>query len=515
MVRTRIATAVIVTRGDDDDLEVLLVQRSPELRFFGGFHAFPGGVIDPADHDSEADRDDDEAHRRCALRELYEEVGYWPAALGPVDETLRRGLLERDSAKACRDFRARSDAAPALLADLRAIARLTTPRFAPVLYRTLFLHLAAPESFEPRIVPGELVAGGFVRPREVLERWRRGELLVAPPVLFMIEHLAELGLARFTEEMPAIAKGLEDGKLHPIRNVPGVIMAPLDTNTLPPATTTNAYIVGTSRLYVVDPAPDDPGEFQRLFDLLDELVDRGADVVGILLTHHHHDHVGAAEQTSHRYDAPVLASRETFDLLDARPGGALQVENSRILQDGTRLPLGVAPDGSPNWTLTVHHTPGHAPGHLAFRESRYGAVIAGDLVSTVSTIVIDPPEGHLATYLASLEAMRGLMGGAGVLHPAHGPVASDGTRLLERYLVHRQRREDALVAALDDGVETVPELVVRVYADVHERMHGVAARTLIAGLEKLEEEGRAVRRPDGIWHSVNDATSGTSSASSP
>ena len=503
MGKTRIATAALVTRGMGQDVRVLVVRRNPVLRFFGGYWAFPGGGVDGADHDGEPDVD--LAHSRCALRELFEEVGLLDPRLEGAAE-LRPGLMERDSAVASAAFRVHLDAVPDVLGTVHPFARLTTPPFAPVLYRTRFVHLdadavMAPE-WEPTIVEGELVDGAFWKPQELLESWSRGERLVAPPVVFMLEHLAELGLERFLEEMPKLAASLEAGKLHPIRNVPGIIMAPLDTETLPPATTTNCYLVGEDRFFAVDPAPVDPSEQQRLFDLIDDRIsghDRPGssnakrDFVGVILTHHHPDHVGAADATAERYDVPILAHPETLSRLD------LQALNIRPLEDGVVLPLGTAPDGSPDWKLTAHHTPGHAPGHLVFTESRYGALIAGDLVSTVSTIVIDPPEGNMTEYLSSLEQTAELLGEGAVLHPSHGPVASDGRVVLKRYIEHRQRREDSLVAALGDGITDEVSLVARVYADVDERLFPIAARSLRAGLEKLGAEGTAVETAPGKW----------------
>jgi len=494
----RIATAAVVTRDGPSGPEVLVVRRSPSLRFFGGYWAFPGGVVDDADHDGDPDGDD--AHRRCALRELFEEVGLRAAGTADAPLALRKRLLDRETeAAAAAEFRRGLDrGGAAAIAPATPFARLTTPPFAPVLYRTRFVHIEAPAEFSPHVIEGELVDAAFRGPAELLGEWLRGEHLIAPPVIFMLEHLAELGLDRFLGEMPAAAESLEAGRLHPIRNVPGVIMAPLDTPTIPPATTTNAYVVGEQRLYVVDPAPEDPAEIARLEALLDERSAGGAEVAGVLLTHHHPDHVGGVERIANRYEVPVLAHAETLERLAARRRG-LDVPGARPLGDGVRIPLGVAPDGSEGWELEALHTPGHAPGHLVFRDSRYGALLAGDLVSTVSTIVIDPPEGHLATYLASLERVRDLLGPDDVVHPAHGPVASSGRRVLERYIEHRARREHSLVKALADGLEGEDEILRRVYADVDERMLPIAARSLRAGLEKLAEEGRAEERAAGLW----------------
>lgn len=503
MGKTRIATAALVTRGTGHGVEVLCVRRNPALRFFGGYWAFPGGGVDAADHDG--DEDHDVAHQRCALRELFEEVGLLDARVVGA-AALRPGLLLRDSGPASQEFRGHLDGARDVPGTVVPFARLTTPPFAPVMYRTRFVHVAlesvdlgerSAAEWEPEVIEGELVDGSFWRPADLLDSWTRGERLVAPPVVFMLEHLAELGLERFLEEMPRLAESLEAGKLHPIRNVPGIIMAPLATETLPPATTTNCYLVGEERFFAVDPAPVDEVEQARLFELIDERMagdgKASRDFVGVLLTHHHPDHVGAAEATARRYDVPVLAHADTFARLD------LAVENTRPLEDGVVLPLGTAPDGRPGWELMAHHTPGHAPGHLVFTESRYGAMIAGDLVSTVSTIVIDPPEGHLGQYIESLERAADLLGDSAVLHPSHGPVASDGRTLLRRYLEHRERREESLVKALRDGVSKETDLVARVYADVDERLFPIAARSLRAGLEKLRDEGSAEEVGDGSW----------------
>ena len=125
---------------------------------------------------------------------------------------------------------------------------------------------------------------------------------------------------------------------------------------------------------------------------------------------------------------------------------------TQALEHGDVLELGRAPDGRPGWRLHVRHTPGHAPGHLVFIEDRYRAAIVGDMVSTLSTIVIDPPEGHMATYLDSLRAL--LAEDIGTLYPAHGLAQLDGPALLRRYISHREERESKLVRAIDAGHAT-------------------------------------------------------------
>src|SRR5215204_3759701 len=74
----REAATVIVLRGGDDALEVLLVKRNPAQRFMGGAWVFPGGAVDTAEGTGDA------AHRAAGVREVEEEAGVRlpdPAAL--------------------------------------------------------------------------------------------------------------------------------------------------------------------------------------------------------------------------------------------------------------------------------------------------------------------------------------------------------------------------------------------------------------------------------------------------
>ncbi len=478
---------MLLTRGRGPELEVFLVARAPELSFFGGYWAFPGGVLDERDRDGGLD--EDAALARCALRELFEETGVLPpelaARLAPSERERLRGDLIDGSAGDARWFELIAGA-PEAAAGLRTFGRITTPPFTAVRYRSRLFHVELPAGEEPTILPGELTDGVFRRPETALKGWTAGEHLIVPPVLFLLHALRERSFEDALDRAARVCVEVDDGVLHPVRLTPGLWMAPLRTPTLPPATTTNAYFVGTDELYVVDPATPHADEQARLFALMDRWLEEGKRFAGVLLTHHHSDHVGAVGATSRRYDLEVHGHALTLDRVDQdfRPG--------RALADGDEIDLGHAPDGSPGWMLRAYHTPGHDRGHLVFVESRYRSAIAGDLVSTLSTIVIDPPEGHLATYLASLRRMLAL--DVGVLYPAHGPSCREAGRYLRYYLDHRREREEALVGALSRGVETPAELVRAVYVDVDPALHPIAARSLEAGLQKLADEGRARRR---------------------
>src|SRR3954453_14281448 len=91
--------AVILLRENTnpDNPEVYWVKRSEQLSFLGGFYAFPGGQLDPADRETQVNNSPDEitaAMISCAARELFEELGVL-AASGPGSLTVvqRASLL--------------------------------------------------------------------------------------------------------------------------------------------------------------------------------------------------------------------------------------------------------------------------------------------------------------------------------------------------------------------------------------------------------------------------------------
>jgi hypothetical protein len=83
-----------------------------------------------------------------------------------------------------------------------------------------------------------------------------------------------------------------------------------------------------------------------------------------------------------------------------------------------------------------------------------------------------------------------------VMYPAHGwPIADPGARI-EELRAHREQRTRQALEALEAGLDTLPAMVERIYADVDRRLHPAASRSLLAHLDALVEQGRVrVRAP--------------------
>jgi len=273
-----------------------------------------------------------------------------------------------------------------------------------------------------------------------------------------------------------VAPGVDDGappRLLPV--APGIRVLALRTPTLPPAAHTNVYLVGPEAgpVAVVDPGSPYPAQQAILDQMLATLPP-----AAVLLTHHHGDHVGGATALAARWSVPIAAHAATADRLR----GVVEVDQ-------------LVDDGEPVYGATAVFTPGHAEGHLCFAVG--DAMIAGDMVAGVGTILIDPSEGDMAVYFASLERL--LARPQMTLLPAHGPAIPDGHGKLREYLAHRKAREARVVAALGEQPRSLATLVAEVYSDTPRMLWPLAERSLLAHLVKLVREQRAIDDGAGRW----------------
>jgi endoribonuclease LACTB2 len=487
MAATPKDAAAIILLKDRTDPKVFWVKRSPKLQFMGGFHAFPGGQLDKEDSSVTVPGCDGEeaVMRACAVREFFEETGVLLArgaerlSLGRLAEK-RRAL--NDAVKSLKQT-LEEDELEIAHADFKPAGRWVTPHFAPRRFDTWFFLAWMPYGQEALIETGELETGEWIRPADALARWQRGEIIMAPPTLHIIRTLAHrIG---DIEGLPAALTSIPEAKRGMVRRIefrPGIFLFPVRTPTLPPATHTNCYVIGGDELIIIDPASPYEEEQNELDVFIDALKAEGRRVREIIITHHHPDHIGGAAHLRKRLGVPVAAHQLTAD----RIGYAVEVD--RLVADNELIEL----DGDPGWRLRALHTPGHTRGHLCFYEEITGAIITGDLVVGIGTVVIDPPEGNMLQYFDSLRRLLDLPK-LSALFPAHGPAIGSAREKIEEYIEHRTMRENKILAAVQAGATLPHEIVEAAYTDVHPSMYGLAERSTVAHLEKLEEEGKVLR----------------------
>ncbi|MDQ6638414.1 MAG: MBL fold metallo-hydrolase, partial [Pseudomonadota bacterium] len=147
--------------------------------------------------------------------------------------------------------------------------------------------------------------------------------------------------------------------------------------------------------------------------------------------------------------------------------------------------------------LSVVHTPGHASNHLCYLLEEEKTLFTGDHVMQASTVVINPPDGDMAAYLASLRQVAEL--DLDWLAPGHGFLMAEPRAAIEAIVAHRLKREAKVVAALAElGPASAERLLGTVYADVPPHLHAVALRSLTAHLLKLRDDGSA-SEASGEW----------------
>ena len=467
----RASAAVIPWRRRGEKIEVFWVRRAEALPFMGGWHAFPGGGL------SRSDAAIPVTGEPSGLGELPPAAGFPESLVDEPGPDIIPGLV------ACA-IRELHEETGILLEDASRLVwagRWLTPPFAPVRFDNRFFLLEWPESepVQPAVVPGELAEGEWIDPRKAWEMWRRGDVLVAPPILHILDVLAHDGPERGLGRL----RNPEETNLGPFRRIemrPGILMFPLATQTLPPASTTNCYLLGNGEAVLVDPGSPIDAENERLERALAVAQERlGRKVTAIWLTHHHPDHVGGVERLRRSLGVPVLAHPATAERLAGR-GIKLDGE----LQDKQRVELA----GDPPMQILVLHTPGHARGHLCFLEEDQRATLVGDLVAGLGTIVIDPPEGDMDDYIASLARLAAMH--PGTLFPAHGPAILNGRGKLREYVDHRLWREAKVLEAWNEGLREPSEMLPKVYEDTPRQAWPLAERQILAHLDRLRRTQR-------------------------
>jgi 8-oxo-dGTP pyrophosphatase MutT (NUDIX family) len=175
MSEPRPASTVIVLREAVGGIEVLLGRR-PASQTFGGAWVFPGGVVDPEDHERQLTGIDapDAAWRAAALREVAEEVGLFLTDPGVTTDVVLEGRAVHEHVR-------RSGAAW-MPERLSYLSNWVTPEGLPKRFDTrFFLAVVETESIGP--ISSELEIVEWMSPRVALQRHEADEIELIMPTI--------------------------------------------------------------------------------------------------------------------------------------------------------------------------------------------------------------------------------------------------------------------------------------------------------------------------------------------
>ena len=534
----RCAASLLLVRdppGGGAGLEVLMLRRAErdaDLR--SGAAVFPGGVIDARDRDAHAHclgLDDETASAQlglaeggldylvAAVRETFEEVGLLLAA-GPFDiATLApwRQRLQDGTAGAADLCRSQG-----LALDLRGLAYYShwlTPPGVTKRFDTRFFIALAPSHQEAQADLGEALELMWITPEQALAQERGLKLLPVTrrTLTELARHASAAAALQAARErslvplmMPRLASTdrgacivlpderpyAEVARLDPegrgdafadlmagraVHLSPHIIRVTAPNPGPMTGPGTNTYLVGEGDAWtVIDPGPQSESHLQAVLAAAPGRVTR------ILVTHTHVDHSPGALALAAATGAPVLGRVASFP-----DGQDPTFAPERELLDGERIRLGQ------QLTLRVIHTPGHATNQLCYLLEEDRLLFTGDHVMQGSTVVINPPDGDMAAYLASLRGLLDIE--LDWFAPGHGFLVARPHDVVRALLAHRLRREAKVLDALRRlGPAPIDALLGTVYDDVPLKMHPVARRSLLAHLLKLQSEGLAGAGA-GVW----------------
>ncbi|MGM0952732.1 MAG: MBL fold metallo-hydrolase [Pseudomonadota bacterium] len=537
----RPAATLVLSRDTADGIEVLLLQRTWNAVFLPGYFVFPGGSVDEheahgrdhvaglkdADISQIMSLDEGGAdYMLAAVRECFEEAGILlaeTAAGEPVSaehpvHQYRQMLLgnETSLAELCKQH---DLTVP--LDQLAYLSHWITPPGPPRRFDVRFFVAAAPQQQIATHDGTETIDHLWIKPAQALAEHRAGQRLLGMPTLRTLRVLSDFdsteALMRYahanppepfpTDPWPAIKQGepvmLEPNapaydealKLDPeaegstiaeiIPGQPVEIAAGVTRLTAPnpgvmTGPGTNSYILGHDRFTVLDPGPVIDEHIEKILEITGGLIDQ------VLVTHTHVDHSPAVKVLKDRTGCKVVGW--------PAPAG---IEHDKTFEADHEPVHGdfIATDAG---TLKVLHTPGHAANHLCYLLTEQELLFAGDHIMQGSTVIINPPDGDMKAYVESMYDL--LAEHIRYIAPAHGFLMGQPAALIDHLITHRLSREHKVYEALKAlAPVNLKELTAKAYDHLPRGMLGLATRTALAHLLKLEAEHKAYQKDD-LWY---------------
>ncbi|XAR72330.1 Hydroxyacylglutathione hydrolase [Bertholletia excelsa] len=273
---------------------------------------------------------------------------------------------------------------------------------------------------------------------------------------------------------------------------PGVKVLPMGSRTQKPFHTTNLVVFApenisggsTESSFVAqgDALIVDPGCSFKFHEEMKEIIAALPRKLLVFVTHHHYDHVdGLSVVQKSNPDAIILAHDNTL----ARIGKDLWSIGRTPVSGGQEICIG-------GQQLRIIFAPGHTDGHMALLHVSTHSLIVGDHCVGQGSAVLDITSGgNMHDYFQTTYKFMEIS--PHTLIPMHGRPNLWPKHMLCSYLKNRRSRESTILKAIENGAQTLFDIVAYTYADVDRRLWIPAASNVRLHVDHLAQQDRLPR----------------------
>lgn len=431
--------------------EIFIIRRQPHLRVFPGFHAFPGGKVDKEDAEFDFEHpllpvEVQSSELGALFRELQEELN-WDMA-----KALGQGHIS----------------------SITKFGTAVTPSVYPVRFNTHYFRIDLTERIQFEVDVGEIAWSEWMHRHALRSLYKEGNAVMVLPTRYTVFTLADNIAAQEINPFTLVYEPTKE--LPYLEMISDIGLIPVPSNTLPPATSTNAIHFGDrdSGRFLVDPSPKDEETCERLLaTLLQHPVDK------ILISHHHPDHHEFAPVIARKLKLPVFCTEQTLENIHSKFGqDYFSGVEINFIEEGDCVTRWLGKD------VLVHELTGHDNGMVGLAPEDMSWLFVADLVEPGTTVVIPEDVGDMQDYFHSLE--RVLEKAPKAIIPSHG-LPMGGTNLIKQTLKHRKLREAQIRTLLLDG-EDEDDMVHLLYDEIHPKLIPLARQNIRQHIVKIKRE---------------------------